>query len=78
MLEEFIRFIGEGDILSLFLKLFGVVLSALYIAFSGIIIVQIKAMIRSIPIREQSLLLFIAYLQLILSVVALLFALFIL
>lgn len=75
---NFIDFINEADLFSLFLKLFGVVVGALYLFFSVVMVKQVETMKRTITIQDNGLLDIVAYVQVLLSFIALVFALFIL
>ncbi len=73
-----IDFLQSGNLFALFFKLFGVVLGGLYVFFSVIMIRQIKAMQRVVRVRDNGVLRFLSYVQLVAALIILIYALFIL
>lgn len=62
-MELIIDFFTESDLLSIFLKLFGIVIGLLYLFFSIIMIKQVESMKRTVTIDDGGLLIFLSYLQ---------------
>ncbi len=68
----------QGDLLSIFLKLFGIVLGFLYLFFAFIMVKQISAMKHAVTVKDNSLLTFLGYVQVALALLVVAFALVIL
>jgi hypothetical protein len=75
-MENVIHLISDGDIISLFIKLFGVVLGFLYLFYSLVIVRQVSVMRHEVAIQDGGLLLMVSYVQVFLALVVLIFALF--
>jgi len=69
-----LEFATTGEILSLLIKLFGIVLGLLYLFFSIIMIRQVRSMQRTITIHDRGLLVFAAYTQVFFASVLVLYA----
>ena len=76
-MEALIDFIN-GDLVGFFLKLFGIVLGFLYVFFSLIIVKQVRSMEKVVTIQDNGLLMMMAYLQVVLALLVVGFALVIL
>lgn len=66
-MDEFIRIITTGNLIGIFIKLFGIALSLFYVAFAFIILRQISTLEKAIEINDRGLLPLAGYIQLILS-----------
>ncbi|OGK30334.1 hypothetical protein A3I56_02895 [Candidatus Roizmanbacteria bacterium RIFCSPLOWO2_02_FULL_43_10] len=77
-MNAFIEFFNKGDAVNLLIKLFGIVGGFLYFFFAWVMIGQIRALKKTIEVHDEGLLITLAYVQLILSAVIVLYALFIL
>lgn len=58
-----VDFFTETDLLSIFLKLFGIVVGLLYLFFSIIMIKQVQSMKRTVTLDDGGILVFLTYLQ---------------
>ncbi|KXK09808.1 MAG: hypothetical protein UZ22_OP11002000972 [Microgenomates bacterium OLB23] len=68
----------SGDLLGIFIKLFGVVLSVLYMFFCIILIRQLASMRKALTINDGGVLDILAYIQALLAAFLVFYALFIL
>jgi hypothetical protein len=67
-----------GDLLGLFIKLFGIVMGILYMFFCIILIRQLSTMRKSLSINDAGILDIIAYIQALLAAFLVFYALFVL
>lgn len=75
-MQSFIDSISSGSIISLFLKLFGIVIGFLYLFFSLVIVRQTGLMKAVVAVHDAGVLKLLAYLQVILALCIVIFALF--
>ncbi len=68
----------DVEIFPFFFKLFSVVISIIYLFISVIVLQQMKAMRRSVRIRDKGMLRYLAYINIVIAALAVLCALFIL
>jgi len=68
----------NGDILGIFIKLFGIVLGILYLFFCIILIRQLSTMRKTLTINDGGILDLVAYVQALLAAFLVFYALFIL
>lgn len=66
------------DVFGIIIKLAGIIGSIFYILFALVMIRQIGSMKKVVELRDRGLLLFVAYIQLIVTIILLLFSLLIL
>jgi hypothetical protein len=77
-MEAFFDFFNSGNLLSIFIKLFGIVLGIMYILFSVVMIKQISSMKEAVNVSDQGVLHLAALLQLGFALLVVFYALFVL
>lgn len=78
LIQGIIDFVSNGDLISFFLKLFGIALSALFIFLQIITSRQVVTMKKTVQVHDHNILNIVSLLQLIGAVLLFLYALFIL
>lgn len=77
-MDILVDFITGDNLLSTFLKLFGIVLGLLYLFFSIIVVQQVRTMKKVVQIEDSGTLTFVSHIQVMLALLVVIFALFIL
>lgn len=77
-INQILNELNLRSLLSLAIKIFGIVGAFIYLFFAIILIKQVKVMKKAIEIRDGGLLSVVAFIQLILIIILLLYSLFIL
>lgn len=75
-MESIIQAISSGSVVGLFLKLFGVVIGFLYLFYSIVIVRQVGLMKTVVTIQDGGVLKILAFLQVLLALAIVIFALF--
>lgn len=77
-LNQILNELNLGNFLSLAIKIFGIVGSFIYLFFAIVVIKQVQVMKKTIEIKDGGLLSLAAFIQLILTIILILYSLFIL
>ncbi len=78
MFDSLLNFLQFSNLISFFIKIFGIALSGMYILFTGIVIRQVRIMRKAIEVNDNSLLIVAAYIEFGLSLFVFLYSLLIL
>jgi hypothetical protein len=77
-MDTLFGFLTSSNLVGIFIKLFGIVLSLLYFAYTFIVYRQVGILEKAIEVNDNGLLPIAAFIQLILSLILIVYSLFIL
>lgn len=78
MFDQLINFLQFSNLVSFFIKAFGIALAAMYVLFCFIVVKQVIVMDKAIEVNDRGILTIVAYIGFILSLFILFFSIFIL